>query len=262
MFLKGQAQVTVRDAKGKVKSQTNHDNALAGKVKSGLLAELAGTGSYSSSYTPIEIWIQTVNLGQSYKEIGGNRSISTTGGGSTYVVSFSVQGLTPPTDGLDYIQFVYLTGPSSMVGFTTASPNPEFDTGDTIDIVYKIILTPGSPRVSTTLLERLSKIIQGQQEPTSGGTYVPQSHDVHVSHATLFDGVTAVTGKQAIAYEIGSGAFCNIKFVGVDSSNVDKARFYIKENGNYREAYNQDIELPTTFSSGDNIIVPFTITVS
>ena len=263
MFLKGQAQITVRDAKGKVKSQTNHDNALAGNVKSGLLAALSGTGSYSSGYTPTRIGLVTTNnLSPSDKKLLGNRSISTTGGGSTYVVSFSVDGFVSPGTGLDKVQFVYLLSDSNVVGFTTANPNPQFDQGDTIDIVYKIILAPSSSRVSTTLLERLSKIIQGQPEPTSGGTYVPQSQYVHVSHATLFDGVTAVTGKQAIAYEIGSSASCNIKFAEIPSSNVDKARFYVNEAGNFIEVYNQDIDVPTTFTLGDNLIIPFSITVS
>ena len=86
---------------------------------------------------------------------------------------------------------------------------------------------------------------------------------MYFSHATLFDGVTAVTGKQAIDYEISNSANGNIKFAGVDTSSADKARFYISQGGtNFIEAYNQDIDLPTTFTSGDNVIVPFSITVS
>ena len=261
MILKGQAQIIIRDANGKVKSRTEHDNHLSGNVFSGLLGELAGTGSYSSAYTPTQISLTTnKNESVAAKRILGNRSISTTDAGSTFVVSFSVNGFVPPTMGLDIIQFVYLLSDTTTVGFASANPNPQFEGDDTIDIVYKIILKPSDSSVSTTLLERLSQIVQGQE---SGSTYVPQSQFVHVSHATLFDGVTAVTGKQAIDYEISNSANANIKFAGVDTSSADKARFYISQGGtNFIEAYNQDIDLPTTFTSGDNVIVPFSITVS
>ena len=192
--LRGEVEITVRDKEGRIKSQTQHKNSLVDEVRSGLIKELIGNGNYSSIVVPTQMVCLTNKLiPTTSDQIGANRWISVDGNSTT--INFQVYALKAQVgfSGTTTIKTVYLTSNLATIGTANPNPNPSFDDDDYIDVLYKIILTRNDSDVSADLMTRLAEIIKGVDAGTDG--FIPGVRNVIISRATLFDGVTDLTGK-------------------------------------------------------------------
>ena len=77
--------------------------------------------------------------------------------------------------------------------------------------------------------------------------------------------MTDLTGKIAFSFNRdGNTGRASIRFNEVPSSTPDNITYYINEGaGIFTEAYTQDINMDNTgYTSGDNVIVPFTVSIA
>ena len=262
--LRGEVEITVRDKEGKIKSQTQHRNSLVDEVRAGLIKELIGNGNYSSIVVPTQMICITNKLSPTTRDrIGANRWVSVDGNSVT--INFQVYALKSQIgfSGTTTIKTVYLMSDQNTIGTANPNPNPSFDDDDYIDVLYKIILTRNDSDVSDGLVQRLADIIKGVDAGIDG--WQPGVRDVIISRATLFDGVTDLTGKIAFSFNRdGNTGRASIRFNEVPSSTPDNITYYINEGaGIFTEAYTQDINMDNTgYTSGDNVIVPFTVSIA
>ena len=251
--LRGEAVVTVRDHRGRVKGQQTINNSLTDEVRVNLMKKITDGDAYPEILVPVRIICLLSNMYWTSMEMVGTNH-STSGVVNNQVTTeFSISGSKPigTFDGSTSISTVYLLSNSSQIGSATGDeidPNVQIDDNDTIDVTYKIILSR-SPDVSDDLMVRLGDILRGVDQ------------NVTISRASLYNGATHLQQTAFTLQWGGTSSSANIRFNTI-TSLPDIATFYIYEgSGITTKVYSEAITVDG-WGSGDNVIVPFSISLT
>lgn len=251
--LRGEAVVTVRDHRGRVKGQQTINNSLTDEVRVNLMKKITDGDAYPEILVPVRIICLLSNMYWTSMEMVGTNH-STSGVVNNQVTTeFSISGSKPlgTFDGSASISTVYLLSNSSQIGSATGDeidPNVQIDDNDTIDVTYKIILSR-SPDVSDDLMVRLGDILRGVDQ------------NVTISRASLYNGATHLQQTAFTLQWGGTSSSANIRFNTI-TSLPDIATFYIYEgSGITTKVYSEAITVDG-WGSGDNVIVPFSISLT
>ena len=284
LSLRGQAQVTVRDANGQVKGRRTFDNNINTSVPAYLMAAVRNSEQYPEGLVPKRIYCKlNNNLSTDLGQIGDNHSTSGLFNGTSIATEFSVYGL-----GVDFgsdltaagIDTIFLIGQGQVGDLTFDSiqvaradkgagidPNIAVTQNDTIDVVYRIIISrPGGSTepyaVSQGFMKRLSYIIRGVKRP-DGFDY-----DVKISTARLYnrgepdDPDDDTLLKETAVYLAANSELQSSAWVRFDSISQfpNEFRVYIKDafDGSSLEVSRWVINAPN-WGDGDNVLVPLSV---
>ena len=266
--VKGEARLKVEG-----QEEVVFPNNVSDQVLTGLMNKIADQSyQYPDSLVPTRISLQsTSGLGWEFKDIS-SRSVATSG--TLAYIDFYAIGFSPATSANQPVQAYEIQLVSDTDTVATANmmseeinPNPQIYAYQTVNISYRLILSGGD----VTWLERLLAIIQGYPYMNSAQWVADNSQFVEVNFGKLYygSGLLATSVFQMVVDSNQQQQFRvtvpdDVSFPQLNSSNIpDFIEYYcLGTGGEAQQVWTEAVSQISQFTSGSNLKVPFSISMT